>query len=203
MKIFCIGRNYSDHAKEMNSEVPSDPVIFMKPPTALLRNNNPFYLPEFSNEIHHEVEVIVKISKNGKHINPASARDYYDEVSVGIDFTARDLQAKLKQKGLPWELAKGFDFSAGIGKWIEFTDDMKNQDLNFHLDINGKTVQQGNTSQMIFSIDNLIGYISQYFKIQVGDLIFTGTPVGVGKINQGDILEAYLENVKLFYCEVR
>lgn len=203
MKIFCIGRNYSEHAKEMKSDVPNEPVIFMKPPTALLRNGNPFYLPDFSDEVHHEVEIIVKISKNGKHIDPKSAREYYDEISVGIDFTARDLQAKLKQKGLPWELSKGFDFSAGIGNWIEFTDEMKSKNLSFHLDINDKTVQKGSTSDMIFSIDNLIAYISKYFKIQVGDIIFTGTPVGVSKINSGDVLEAYLEDEKLFYCEVR
>ena len=203
MKIFCVGRNYIDHAKELNNAVPAEPVIFMKPPTALLRNGKPFYIPEFSNDIHYEAELIVKISKNGKHIEREFVNNYYDELTVGIDFTARDIQNKLKEKSLPWELAKGFDFSAGIGSWIPFTDEMKISEIDFKLDINKKTVQNGNSKDMIFSVDSLIVYISRYFKLQAGDLIFTGTPAGVGGIKTGDILEAYIGNESLFYCEIR
>lgn len=203
MKIFCIGRNYADHAKELNNAVPDEPVIFMKPPTALLRNGNPFYIPDISDDIHYEAELIVKICKNGKHIEREYVRKYYEELSIGIDFTARDVQSRLKQKGLPWELAKGFDFSAGVGTWIPFPSEMKDNDIDFRLDINKKTVQYGNSREMIFSVDELIVFISRYFKLQKGDLIYTGTPSGVGKVNPGDVLEAYIGEEKLFYCEIR
>lgn len=203
MKIFCIGRNYVDHAKELNNPVPKQPMIFMKPPTALLRNGKPFYIPEFSNEIHYEGELVVKIAKNGKHIEPEFVKSYYNELTIGIDFTARDLQKKLKEKGHPWEIAKGFDFSAAVGDWIEFTDDMKHRDIIFSLKKNGETVQFGNSKDMIFHIDEIIMYISKFFKIQAGDLIYTGTPAGVGKVNKGDILQGYIENKELLYCEIR
>ncbi|MGE5357247.1 MAG: fumarylacetoacetate hydrolase family protein [Deltaproteobacteria bacterium] len=203
MKIFCVGRNYIDHARELNNEVPEEPVIFMKPPTSLLRNAKPFYIPDFSKDIHFETELIVKIAKNGKHIDREFVRDYYNEITVGIDFTARDIQNKLKSKSLPWELSKGFDFSAAVGIWKEFSAGMKKSDINFSLNINKNMVQQGKSSDMIFSIDDLIIYISRYFKLQAGDLIFTGTPSGVGKVNPGDILEAFIEDELLFYCEIR
>lgn len=203
MKIFCIGRNYVDHAKELNNPVPKQPMIFMKPPTALLRNGKPFYIPEFSNEIHYEGELVVKIAKNGKHIESEFVKSYYNELTIGIDFTARDLQKKLKEKGHPWEIAKGFDFSAAVGDWIEFTDDMKHRDIIFSLKKNGETVQFGNSKDMIFHIDEIIMYISKFFKIQAGDLIYTGTPAGVGKVNKGDILQGYIENKELLYCEIR
>ncbi|MBK7095360.1 MAG: fumarylacetoacetate hydrolase family protein [Saprospiraceae bacterium] len=203
MKIFCVGRNYIDHARELNNAVPEEPVIFMKPPTALLRNGKPFFIPAFSNDIHYETELIVKISKNGKHIESEFVKNYYDELTVGIDFTARDVQNKLKEKSLPWELAKGFDFSAGVGTWIEFTKEMKKSSISFRLDINRKTVQQGNSSDMIFSIDSLIMYISKFFKLQAGDLIYTGTPAGVGSLKTGDVLEAFVGDESLFYCEIR
>lgn len=203
MKIFCIGRNYADHALELNNAVPEKPVIFMKPPTALLRNGNPFYIPDISDDIHYEAELIVKISKNGKHIDKEFVRNYYDEITLGIDFTARDIQADLKKKALPWELAKGFDFSAGVGTWMSFTSEMKDFEIDFRLDINNKTVQLGNSRNMIFSVDDLIVFISRYFKLQKGDLVYTGTPAGVGKVNPGDILEGYIGEEKLFYCEIR
>jgi 2-keto-4-pentenoate hydratase/2-oxohepta-3-ene-1,7-dioic acid hydratase in catechol pathway len=203
MKIFCVGRNYIDHAKELNNIVPEEPVIFMKPPTALLRNGKPFFIPEFSNDIHYETELIVKISKNGKNIDKEFVKNYYDELTVGIDFTARDIQNKLKEKSLPWELSKSFDFSAGVGTWIEFSKEMKKSNLTFRLDINKKTVQQGNSTDMLFTVDSLIIYISKFFKLQAGDLIFTGTPAGVGSIKTGDVLEAYIGDECLFYCEIR
>ncbi len=203
MKIFCIGRNYVDHAKELNNPVPNQPMIFMKPPTALLRNGKPFYIPDFSDEIHYEGELVVKIAKNGKYINPEYVKSYYNELTIGIDFTARDLQKKLKEKGHPWEIAKGFDFSAAIGKWIDFTDEMKNGNILFSMHKNGKSIQNGNTADMIFSIDSIILYISKFFKLQAGDIIYTGTPAGVGKVNRGDIYEGFVENQQLLYCEIR
>jgi len=203
MKIFCIGRNYINHAKELNNPVPDKPMIFMKPPTALLRNGKAFYIPEFSNEIHYEVELVVKIAKNGKHINKDIVKSFYDEITTGIDFTARDIQQKLKSKGHPWEIAKGFDFSAAVGNWIPFTQDMKGKNINFTLNINNKTVQSGNSRDMIFDIDTIIIYLSKYFKLQKGDLIYTGTPAGVGKVNAGDVLEGFIEDKQLLYCEIR
>ncbi len=203
MKIFCIGRNYIDHAKELDNPVPKQPLIFMKPPTAMLRDGKPFYIPDFSNEIHYEGELVVKITKNGKNISPQSASSFYNELTIGIDFTARDIQKKLKEKGHPWEIAKGFDFSAVIGKWIDFTEEMKTDNIVFSLKKNDKTVQNGNSKDMIFSIDNIIVYLSKYFKLQIGDLIFTGTPAGVGKVAVGDILDGFVENEYLLHCEIR
>jgi acylpyruvate hydrolase len=203
MKILCIGRNYAEHAKEMKAETPTEPVFFMKPDTALLLNNDPFYYPKFSKEIHHEVEVVLRIHKNGKNIQKQFAHKYYDKISVGIDFTARDLQAACKAKGLPWEKAKAFDSSGVVGEMrsIEHYKNLSN--LSFRLDINGKTVQQGNTKDVIFSFDAIIEYVSQFVTLRTGDLIYTGTPVGVGPVNVGDRLEAYLENDKLLDFEVK
>jgi len=203
MKILCIGRNYAEHAKEMKAETPTEPVFFMKPDTALLQGNDPFYYPKFSKEIHHEVEVVLRIHKNGKNIQKQFAHKYYDKISVGIDFTARDLQAACKAKGLPWEKAKAFDSSGVVGEMrsIEHYKDLSN--LSFRLDINGKTVQQGNTKDVIFSFDAIIEYVSQFVTLRTGDLIYTGTPVGVGPVNIGDRLEAYLENDKLLDFEVK
>jgi len=203
MKIFCIGRNYIDHAKELNNPVPSQPLIFMKPPTAMLRDGKPFYLPGFSNDIHYEAELVVKIAKNGKNIASQYASSYYNELTVGIDFTARDIQKKLKEKGHPWEIAKGFDFSAAIGQWREYTEKMKNSNIIFSLEKNGKIVQNGNSKDMIFSIDDIIVYLSKYFKLQIGDLIFTGTPAGVGKVEVGDILNGYIDKENILHCEIR
>jgi len=199
MKIICIGRNYVAHAKELNNELPTEPVIFMKPDSALLRNNDPFYIPDWSNDLHHEVELIVRINKLGKSIEKEFAPRYYTEVGLGIDFTARDVQNKLKDKGLPWEKAKAFDHSAVICKEFVPVNELPDRNsINFRLDINGKTVQEGNTSLMIFSIDELISQISKYFTLKIGDLIYTGTPAGVGPVAISDRLEGYLEGKKMF-----
>lgn len=202
MKIICIGRNYSEHIKELNNETPDEPVIFIKPDSALLRNNAPFFIPDFSNEIHHEVELVIKINKLGKHIPVEFAKDYYTEVALGIDFTARDLQGKLKEKGLPWEKAKGFDHSAVISKFIP-TQNFDLEDLNFSLFKNGSSVQAGNTKQMIHSIDEIIAHISQYFTLKIGDYIFTGTPAGVGKVNTNDHLVGKIEDQVMFDFRVK
>lgn len=195
MKIICIGRNYSEHAKELGNDIPEKPVIFMKPDTAVLKGND-FYIPEFSNDVHYELEVVVKISKGGKYIQQQNAHKHYEEIGLGIDFTARDLQSELKEKGLPWELAKGFDGSAVISNFHKKENfDLKK--LKFTLRRNGETVQDGNTQDMIFSTDEIIAFVSQYFTLRVGDLIFTGTPKGVGKVEEDDILEAYLEGEKI------
>ncbi|MFN4914335.1 MAG: fumarylacetoacetate hydrolase family protein [Sphingomonadales bacterium] len=202
MKIVCIGRNYAAHVRELNNAMPDEPVIFIKPDTAVLRNNAPFFIPEFTQDVHHEIEVVVKINKNGKSIPVQFAADYYDEITLGIDFTARDLQSKLKEKGLPWEKAKGFDHSAVIGKFIPKTGlDMKN--LDFHLTKNGETVQKGNTQMMMHSVDEVIAHVSQYFMLKTGDLIFTGTPEGVGPVSAGDELKGFLGDTQLFRCGVR
>lgn len=199
MKIICIGRNYVAHAKELNNELPTEPVIFMKPDSALLRNNDPFYIPDWSSDLHHEVELIVKINKLGKSIDKEFAPRYYTEVGLGIDFTARDVQNRLKDKGLPWEKAKAFDHSAVICKEFVSIESLPDRHaINFRLDINGKTVQEGNTSLMIFPIDDLIAHISKYFTLKIGDLIYTGTPAGVGPVKIGDRLEGYLEGKKMF-----
>jgi acylpyruvate hydrolase len=203
MKIIAIGRNYAEHAKELNNPVPGVPVIFMKPDTALLKENKPFYHPDFSEDIHYECEVVLKISKEGKHISEKFAPNYFEEIALGIDFTARDLQSKLKEKGLPWELAKGFDGSAPVSNFLpksQFTD---LHNLNFKLDINGQPKQQGNTSYMLFSFEYIIAFVSKYITLKKGDLIFTGTPQGVGKVNIGDKLEGYIEDIKLldFYVK--
>ena len=202
MKIVCIGRNYAAHVRELNNAMPDEPVIFIKPDTAVLRNNAPFFIPEFTQDVHHEIEVVVKINKNGKSIPVQFAADYYDEITVGIDFTARDLQSKLKEKGLPWEKAKGFDHSAVIGKFIPKTGlDIKN--LDFHLTKNGETAQKGNTQMMMHSVDEVIAHVSQYFMLKTGDLIFTGTPEGVGPVAAGDELKGFLGDMQLFRCGVR
>ncbi len=202
MKILCVGRNYSEHAKELGNAVPENPVIFSKPDTALLKNGEPFYHPDFSNDIHHEVELVIKISKMGKKIQPKFARNYFNEIGLGIDFTARDTQSKLKEKGLPWELAKAFDGSAPIGDFINVEGkDLTN--INFSLKKNGEVVQQGNTSQMIFPFEEIVSFVSQYFTLKVGDLIYTGTPAGVSKINIGDKLEGFIEDQPMLICDVK
>jgi len=202
MKIFCIGRNYSEHAKELGNAVPENPVVFSKPDTALLKNGEDFYLPSFSNDVHHEIELVIRINKVGKNIQEKFARNYFSEVGIGVDFTARDLQAQLKSKGLPWELAKGFDGSAPIGEFLPIADlDLSN--INFGLKKNGAWVQQGNTKDMIFSFDKIISFISQYFTLKVGDLIYTGTPAGVGSVAIGDKLEGFMEEKSMLNFEVK
>lgn len=203
MKILAVGRNYSEHAKELNNPVPTEPVVFLKPDTALLREGKPFFHPDFSNDIHYEVELVVKIGKEGKHISEKFALNYIESIGIGIDFTARDLQEKCKQKGLPWEIAKAFDHSAPIGTFINISDfkDLKN--ISFSLKKNNETVQTGNSSDMIFSFEQIISYLSKRFTLKKGDLIFTGTPAGVGKISIGDHFQAYIENQLLLSLEVK
>ncbi len=203
MKIFCIGRNYALHAKELGNAIPESPVVFMKPVTALLKNNLPFFYPEFSEAIEYEAELVLKISKNGKHVQSKFAKDYYDEITVGIDFTARDLQSKLKEKGLPWELAKAFDQSAVLGEFVSF-DQLKNKDeISFSLLKNGSIAQEGTSKDVLFTFDELICFISQYFTLQAGDLIYTGTPAGVAKVAIGEKYEGLLEGRKVFECEIK
>ena len=202
MKIFCIGRNYSEHAKELNNEVPDKPLVFMKPPTALLKGNKDFYLPEFSNDVHYEAEIVVKIGKNGKYINPKFALDYVKEITIGLDLTARDIQSQLKAKGHPWEIAKGFDGSGVIGTFIPIEGkDFK--DISFHLTKNGEVVQKGFTKDMIFSIEELIAYISTFFTLQTGDLIYTGTPAGVGQLKIGEVYEGFVKEKKLLQTKIK
>jgi 2-keto-4-pentenoate hydratase/2-oxohepta-3-ene-1,7-dioic acid hydratase in catechol pathway len=203
MKIIAIGRNYAEHAKELNNPVPGVPVIFMKPDTALLRENKPFYHPDFSEDIHHEIEVVLKISKEGKNISEKFAPDYFEEIALGVDFTARDIQTRQKEKGLPWELAKSFDNSAPVSVFVPKSKFANLKDLDFKLVVNGQTRQQGNTSYMLFSFEYIIAFVSKYFTLKKGDLIFTGTPAGVAKVNIGDRLEGYLENEKMldFYVK--
>ena len=203
MKIFCVGRNYAEHAKELGNEIPEEPVIFMKPKSALLQANTPFYYPEFSNELHYEVELVLRISKNGKYIQEQQADKYYDAISVGIDFTARDIQAELKKKGLPWEKAKAWDTSAILGKWIELNPAILNHPIHFSLLQNGNIVQSGDSTHMIFSFNKIIANISNYFSLNIGDLIYTGTPSGVGECVTGDLLEGYLEKEKMFDLTIK
>jgi acylpyruvate hydrolase len=204
MRIFCIGRNYVEHIQELNNEKPDDPVIFTKPDTALIRNNGPFYYPEFSKDIHHEVELVLRISKEGKNIEEKFAHKYYDSIGVGIDFTARDLQTKAKEKGLPWDIAKGFNGSAPLSEKFIPVSDFKNlKDINFSLQIDGKLKQQGNTSLMLFNFDFIISYLSKFFTLRTGDYIFTGTPKGVSAVTVGNVLSAYIENEKLLEFEVK
>jgi len=198
MKILCVGRNYVAHAKELNNQVPDEPVIFSKTDSALLLKNKPFFIPDFAEEFHHEVEVVVRISRVGKNIAPQFAHRYYNEVALGIDFTARDLQAKLKSKGLPWEKSKSFDGSAMLSGFVSKDKFANIQDVDFRLDINGETRQQGNTNQMVFSIDELIAHVSQYFTLKIGDFIYTGTPAGVGPVKIGDRLQGYLQDDMMF-----
>jgi len=194
MKILAIGMNYLSHVKEMSNILSSEPVIFSKPESALLLNNKPFFYPDFSTDVQYETEIVVVIDRLGKRIAPKFAHRYYSEITVGIDFTARDLQKNCKEKGHPWEIAKSFDNSAPIGRMISKTTFPDLQNINFHLDLNGTTVQQGNTKDMIFTVDQIIAHVSRYFTLKTGDLIFTGTPHGVGSVNIGDHLQAYLEN---------
>jgi 2-keto-4-pentenoate hydratase/2-oxohepta-3-ene-1,7-dioic acid hydratase in catechol pathway len=203
MKIIAIGRNYAEHAKELNNPVPSVPVIFMKPDTAILKDNKPFYHPEFSSDIHHEIELVLKISKEGKHIAEKFAGNYFEEIGLGIDFTARDIQQRHKEKGLPWELAKAFDNSAPISKFIPKSNFKDLNSLNIRLDLNGKTVQSGNTKDLLFSYEYIIAFVSKYITLKKGDLIFTGTPQGVGKVSIGDHLAGYLEDEKLLDFDIR
>ena len=204
MKIICIGRNYSEHIRELNNEVPDEPVIFMKPDSALLRNNEPFFIPDFSQDVHYECELIIRINRLGKNIESRFANRYFDEIGLGIDFTARDLQNKLKDKGLPWEKAKAFDRSAVISS--EFIAKEKLPDLTaikFQLKKNGEVVQNGNSSYMLFPLEEIISHVSKYFTLKIGDLIYTGTPAGIGPVTIGDRLEGFLEGKKMFDFEVK
>ncbi|MBS1782100.1 MAG: fumarylacetoacetate hydrolase family protein [Bacteroidetes bacterium] len=203
MKIICIGRNYAAHAKELNNDVPTVPVIFLKPKSALLFPEKPLYFPEFTDDLQYECELVVKIAKNGKYIQEKFAHKYYNGVSLGIDFTARDLQQKQKEKGLPWEIAKAFDGSAAIGEFVPLSKEMNIQQLHFELKKNDSTVQHGYTGDMIFAVNKIIEYVSQFFTLNIGDLIFTGTPSGVGAVNVNDKLEGFLEGQKLFEVNVR
>lgn len=203
MKIICIGRNYSQHAEELSNKKPESPVIFIKPDTAILQSKLPFYIPPFSNQIHHEVEVLVRINRIGKYIEEKFAHKYYQEIGLGIDFTARDLQQNLKEKGLPWEKAKAFDGSALIGNWFNKNNFSDLNQLDFELVKNSETVQEGNTSQMIWSIDTLINEVSRFFTLKIGDIIFTGTPAGVGPVVENDVLEGYLEGKKAFTLKIK
>lgn len=203
MKIFCVGRNYALHAKELGNAVPEAPVIFMKPATALLKDDKPFYYPEFSKGIEFECEVVLKIGKNGKHIAEKFAKDYYQEISLGIDFTARDLQSHLKEKSLPWELAKAFDNSAVVGHFIDKNSLKNMNEISFEMTKNNEVIQAGNTKDVLFSFDYLIHFLSTYFTLSTGDLIYTGTPVGVGKIAIGEVYEGFLEGQKMFTCEIK
>jgi acylpyruvate hydrolase len=204
MRIFAIGRNYAEHIKELNNERPDEPVIFTKPDTAVIRNNGPFYYPEFTKDVHHEVELVLRICKEGKNIQDKFASKYFDAIGVGIDFTARDLQQKAKEKGLPWDIAKGFNGSAPISDKFLLVSDFKDlRNINFSLSINDEVRQQGNTSLMLFNFDYIISYLSKFFTLRTGDLIFTGTPKGVGPVKVGDRLAAYIENEKLLEFDVR
>ena len=203
MKIICIGRNYADHAKELGNDIPDEPIIFMKPKSALLQAHTPFYYPEFTNELNYECELVLRICKNGKYIQERHASNYYNGITVGIDFTARDVQDECKKKGLPWEKAKAFDNSAAVGKFVDLTPDFNKKDIKFSLNLNNETVQRGNASEMIFSFDNLIANISNYFSLNIGDLVFTGTPAGVGECVVGDELEAFLNGNSMLKLEVK
>lgn len=202
MKIIGIGMNYAEHNREMNTKTPICPVVFTKPDSALLRDNKPFFLPDFSSEIHYETEIVLRINRIGKNIASRFASRYYDEFALGVDFTARDLQSDFRKKGLPWDLAKGFDNSAVISPFLPMRDFEKNN-ISFRLDINSKTVQAGNTSDMIFSFDEIIAYVSQFFTLKIGDLIFTGTPSGVGKVAINDLLEGYVGEQKMFCFRIK
>lgn len=203
MKIFCVGRNYVAHAQELGNEVPDEPVIFMKPKSALLQAHTPFYYPEFTNELHYECELVLRISKNGKYIQERGANKYYDAVTVGIDFTARDIQKELKEKGLPWEKAKSWDNSAVIGKWIPFANLKNKKDIHFALQKNKEEVQKSNSSLMVHNFDRVVSYISNYFSVNIGDLIFTGTPAGVGECVVGDELEGFMDDESMFTVEIK
>ncbi|OEK08782.1 2-hydroxyhepta-2,4-diene-1,7-dioate isomerase [Flavivirga aquatica] len=203
MKLICIGRNYTEHIKELENEKPQDPVVFLKPDTAILLKKQPFFIPDFSDNVQYEVEILVKINKVGKYIDKKFAHKYYNEIGVGIDFTARDLQSQLKSKGLPWERSKSFDGSAVIGNWLSITDIEDVNNINFSLQKNDDIVQQGNTRSMLWKIDELIEYVSKYFTLKIGDIIFTGTPAGVGKVIPNDKLKGFIENKEMFSIKVK
>lgn len=203
MKLICIGRNYTAHNEELENEKPTDPVVFLKPDTSILLKKQPFFIPDFSDHVHHEVEVLVKINKVGKHIAKKFAHKYYDEVGLGIDFTARDLQAQLKAKGLPWEKAKAFDGAAVIGKWLSKAKFQDINNINFSLKKNDEIVQSANTELMLWKVDELIEYVSKYFTLKIGDIIFTGTPAGVGKVFAEDRLQGYIEEEEIFSIKVK
>lgn len=203
MKIICIGRNYVDHIKELKNSRPKDPVIFLKTDTSIILKNQPFFIPNFSNDVHHEVELLVKIKKVGKHIDSKFSHKYYDQVSLGIDFTARDLQSELKSKGLPWEKAKAFDGSALIGKWVDKTKFQNIHNLDFSLELNENVVQKGNSSLMLWNIDEIISYVSQFFTLKIGDVIFTGTPSGVGRVSINDSLIGKIGDDEFFKIKIK
>jgi len=203
MKLICIGRNYTEHIEELQNERPTEPVVFIKPDTAILLKKQPFFIPDFSDDVHHEVEVLVKINRVGKHIDKKFAHKYYEEIGLGIDFTARDIQQKLKEKGLPWEKAKSFDGAAVIGEWMDKSEISDVDNLNFSLQKNETTVQIGNTSHMLYKIDEIIEYVSKYFTLKIGDIIFTGTPAGVGKVVANDELKGYIEDKEMFSIKVK
>ena len=203
MKIICVGRNYTDHIKELENNKPKEPVLFLKPDSSIILNNKPFFMPDFSQNIHYELELIIKISRLGKHIQEKFSHKYYDFIGLGIDFTARDLQSDLKSKGLPWEKSKAFDGSCFISKWINKSEFNDVNNLNFNLNKNGKTVQKTNSKLMLWKIDELISYISTFFTLKIGDVIFTGTPAGVGNVSIGDNLEGFIEDNKIFNLNIK
>ena len=203
MKIFAIGQNYTEHNKELDNANPTEPVVFMKPDTAVLRNNKPFYIPDFSDEVHYETELLVKINRIGKNIAPKFANRYYDEIGLGVDFTARDIQRRLKKEGKPWEISKAFDNSAVIGDFLPVSELGDVRNIEFHLDMDGQTVQRGNSGDMIFDIDTLVAYVSRFFTFKIGDIIFSGKPVGVGKVSIGNRLEGYVFSQKMFDFQVK
>ena len=203
MKIICIGRNYTDHIEELANERPEDPVVFLKPDTSLVLKNQPFFIPPFSDDVHYEVEILVRINRIGKHIQQKFAHKYYDEIGLGIDFTARDLQAKLKAKGLPWEKAKAFDGAAVVGDWVNKSELPHIDELQFEMTKNGTVVQQSSSALMLWKVDELIAYVSQFFTLKIGDIIFTGTPAGVGPVVENDVLEGSLEGRQLFSIKVK
>jgi len=203
MKIFCVGRNYKEHVQELNNELPSEPVIFLKPKSALLMPNAQFYYPQFTNELHYEAELVLRVSKNGKYINESQAAKYYDCISVGIDFTARDVQTELKKKSLPWEKAKAWDGSAVLGKWHTLTKEMLRNPFEFSMQLNETVVQKGSSADMIFSFNCIVSEISQYFALNIGDLIYTGTPEGVGECVVGDVLKGFLGDEKVFEIDIK
>jgi len=203
MKIICIGRNYVEHARELKNPLPEKPIFFLKPETSLLIKNRPFYYPEFSKDIHYETELVIKIGKNGKHIQEKFAQTYYSQIALGIDFTARDIQKNCKSKGLPWEIAKGFDNSAPLSKFVSLEGLPAIDKMGFKLELNGKTVQDGNSKNMIFSVNYIISYVSQFITLKMGDIIFTGTPEGVGPVKIGDRLVGFLEGKEMFNFEVK
>jgi 2-keto-4-pentenoate hydratase/2-oxohepta-3-ene-1,7-dioic acid hydratase in catechol pathway len=203
MKLICIGRNYTEHIAELQNEKPTDPVVFLKPDTSILLKKQPFFIPEFSTDVHHEVEILVKINKIGKHIDKKFAHKYYDEVGLGIDFTARDVQSALKAKGLPWEKAKAFDGAAVVGKWLPKSNFTDINNINFSLKKNDEIVQKGNTTYMLWKIDEIVEYVSKYFTLKIGDIIFTGTPAGVGKVSANDVLQGFIEETEMFSIKVK